>query len=133
MLKYIIFERRGRDDLKPEGMQTHFKKGVTTMCILSLLQRREMYGYELVQETERISGGLLTLQDGTLYPVLYRLQEQGYITDRKELVGKRMARVYYRLTDDGVAYLQRIRAEYESVSEGTRRILRFGEVRDETA
>lgn len=119
--------------MKQEGMQTHFKKGVTTLCILSLLQRREMYGYELVQETERISGGLLTFQDGTLYPVLYRLLEQGYITDRKELVGKRMTRVYYRLTDEGADYLALIRWEYEQVSEGARRILQFGEVRHETA
>lgn len=119
--------------MKAEGLQTHFKKGVTTLCILSLLQQREMYGYELVQETERVSGGLLTFQDGTLYPVLYRLQEQGYITDRKELVGKRMTRVYYRLTESGRDYLRLIREEYEAVSEGTRRIIRLGEAQSETA
>lgn len=119
--------------MKQEGMQTHFKKGVTTLCVLSLLKRREMYGYELMQETERISGGLLTFQDGTLYPVLYRLLEQGYIADRKELVGKRMTRVYYRLTDEGAAYLRQIRAEYEQISEGTRRILGAGEASRETA
>ena len=119
--------------MKQEGMQTHFKKGVTTLCVLSLLKRREMYGYELVQETERISGGLLTFQDGTLYPVLYRLLEQGYIADRKELVGKRMTRVYYRLTDEGAAYLDYIREEYERVSEGARRILGQGKASRETA
>lgn len=119
--------------MKQEGMQTHFKKGVTTLCILSLLQRREMYGYELVQETERVSGGLLSFQDGTLYPVLYRLQEQGYIADRKELAGKRMTRVYYRLTPEGSDYLQRILQEYRQVSEGARRILQYGQVKHETA
>ena len=118
--------------MKQEGMQTHFKKGVTTLCILALLQRREMYGYELVQETERVSGGLLSFQDGTLYPVLYRLLDQGYIADRKEQVGK-MTRVYYQLTESGADYLGRIRQEYEQISEGARRILQYGQARHETA
>lgn len=119
--------------MKNEGLQTHFKKGVTTLCILSLLRRGEMYGYELVQATERISGGKLVLQEGTLYPVLYRLQEQGYVADRKVLVGKRMTRVYYRLTPEGDRYLSQIREEYEQISEGARRIIEEGELRHETA
>ena len=44
-----------------------------------------------------------------------------------------MTRVYYRLTEEGAAYLERIRLEYEQVSEGTRRILQFGQARHETA
>lgn len=119
--------------MKNEGMQMHFKKGVTTLCVLSLLERREMYGYEIVQEVERASGGFLTIQVGTLYPILYRLLEQGYIADRSELVGKRMTRVYYRLTDAGTLYLSGIRREYEAVSEGVRRILGSGEALHETA
>lgn len=132
-LQYDISNKQGGIGVKQEGMQTHFKKGVTTLCVLSLLQRRDMYGYELVQETERVSGGLLTFQDGTLYPVLYRLQEQGFISDHKEPAGKRMTRVYYHLTDEGADYLSLLRQEYAQISEGTRRILQFGEVRHETA
>ena len=112
--------------MKNEGMQTHFKKGVTTLCILSLLRRGEMYGYELCQQTERLSGGLLRFQEGTLYPVLYRLCEQGYLRDEKRLAGKRMTRVYYSLTDEGRAYLDQIAAEYEQISAGVQRILAFG-------
>lgn len=119
--------------MKAEGLQSHFKKGITTLCILSLLQGKKMYGYELVQETERISKGNLVLQEGTLYPVLYRLQEQGYISDEKVLVGKRMTRVYYSLTPAGVTYLQQIKAEYAQISEGAALILRHGERKDETA
>ena len=65
--------------------------------------------------------------------MLYRLQEQGYIADRKELAGKRMTRVYYRLTPEGADYLQRILQEYRQVSEGARRILQYGQVKHETA
>ena len=72
-----------------------------SLVILSLLKREDMYGYQLVQETERASGGKLTTQEGSLYPVLYRLQEQGYVSDRRELVGRRMTRVYYHLEPTG--------------------------------
>ena len=119
--------------MKNEGMQSHYKKGVTTLCLLSLLRRGEMYGYELAQEAERISGGLLSFQEGTLYPVLYRLQEQGMITSRKALVGKRMTRVYYSMTPKGMEYLAQIQAEYDAISEGVRRIVGTGVARHETA
>ena len=106
-----------------ERMQPNFKKGVTTLCILSLLQSREMYGYELVQATEELSRGQLKLQEGALYPVLYRLQEQGFVSDRKVLVGKRMTRVYYSLTQEGRQFLQEIRADYEQITRGVWSIL----------
>ena len=80
-----------------EPTQGNSRRGVMSLVILSLLKREDMYGYQLVQETERASGGKLTTQEGSLYPVLYRLQEQGYVSDRRELVGKRMTRVYYHL------------------------------------
>ena len=131
---YSLFRsKKERVRMNPEGMQTHFKKGVTSLCILSLLARREMYGYELVQEAERVSGGLLSFQEGTLYPVLYRLQERGFITDRKVPVGQRMNRVYYSLTPKGTEYLAQIREEYEAISEGVRRIVGRGAARHETA
>ena len=106
-----------------DRLQSNFKKGVTTLCILSLLQGREMYGYELVQATEEMSRGGLVLQEGTLYPVLYRLLDQGLIADRKVLVGKRMTRVYYSLTPAGRQYLGEIRAEYTQITRGVWNIL----------
>lgn len=91
--------------------------------LLSLLRCGDMYGYQLVQETERASGGFLTTQEGSLYPVLYRLQEQGWISDRKVLVGKRMTRVYYHLEPAGDAYLDTLILEYLNVTTGVLRIL----------
>ena len=62
-----------------------FQRGVMALILLSLLRREDMYGYQLVQETERRSGGRLKTQEGSLYPVLYRLQEQGLISDHRVL------------------------------------------------
>ena len=83
-----------------------------------------MYGYQLVQETERASGGRLTTQEGSLYPVLYRLQEQGLVSDRRELVGKRMTRVYYHLEPAGEEKLRELTADYEAVTAGVFAIIR---------
>ena len=54
----------------------NYRRGVMSLVLLSLLKRGDMYGYQLVQETERASGGKLTTQEGSLYPVLYKLQER---------------------------------------------------------
>lgn len=104
----------------------NFQKGVAAMVILALLRHEDMYGYQLVQEMDRRSGGKLSTQEGSLYPVLYRLQEQGYISDRRLLVGKRMTRIYYHLEPAGEAWLRELIAEYESVTDGVFQIIRRG-------
>lgn len=107
-----------------DSSQSNYRRGVMSLVILSLLKRGDMYGYQLVQETERASGGRLTTQEGSLYPVLYRLQEQGFVSDRRELVGKRMTRVYYHLEPTGEEKLRELTAEYESVTAGVFAIIR---------
>lgn len=101
-----------------------FQRGVMALILLSLLRREDMYGYQLVQETERRSGGRLKTQEGSLYPVLYRLQEQGLISDHRVLVGKRMTRVYYHLEPAGEARLEEMIREYESMMTGVTAIIR---------
>ena len=107
----------------------NFRRGVMSIVILSLLRNEDMYGYQLVQETEKGSNGRLTTQEGSLYPVLYKLLEQGYISDRKVLVGKRMTRVYYHLEPSGESKLQELIAEYEEITQGVFQIIRKGQER----
>lgn len=114
-----------------ENPQISFRRGVMSLVILALLKREDMYGYQLVQETARSSGGKLTTQEGSLYPVLYKLVEQGMISDRRVLVGKRMTRVYYHLEPAGDAYLQALIQEYEDVTQGVYQIIRKEETEDE--
>lgn len=100
-----------------EGL-VNFQRGVLPIVLLSLLKQEDMYGYQLVLETERRSGGRLVTQEGSLYPVLYKLLDAGYISDTKKLVGKRMTRIYYHLEPTGEEYLQALIREYEKVTEG---------------
>ena len=101
-----------------ESSQASFRRGVMSLVILALLKREDMYGYQLVQETSHASGGKLTTQEGSLYPVLYKLQEQGLISDRKVLVGKRMTRVYYHLEPAGEHRLEELIRDYLDVTQG---------------
>lgn len=110
-----------------DNSQNSFRRGVMSMVILALLKREDMYGYQLVQETEKASGGKLTTQEGSLYPVLYKLLDQGFISDRKVLVGKRMQRVYYHLEPAGEQRLQELIQEYEEVTQGVFQIIRESE------
>ena len=91
--------------------------------LLGLLKQGDMYGYQLTQEMERQSLGALSMQEGALYPVLYKLQDAGYISAEKVLVGKRMTRVYYHLEPAGQAYLETLVADYRAVSDGVLRIV----------
>lgn len=104
--------------------QNSFRRGVMSMVILSLLKREDMYGYQLVQEIELKSGGKLTTQEGSLYPVLYKLLDQELISDRKVLVGKRMTRVYYHLEPAGAERLKELVQEYEEMTQGVLQIIK---------
>ena len=104
-----------------------FRRGVMSLVILSLLKREDMYGYQLVQETVRQSGGRIETQEGSLYPVLYKLVDQGLISDRKVQVGKRMTRVYYHLEPAGEERLRELIREYRELSQGVFQIIEGGD------
>ena len=102
----------------------NFQRGVLPLVILSLLKQEDMYGYQLVLETEKRTGGKIITQEGSLYPVLDRRLDAGYVSDTKKLVGKRMTRIYYHIEPSGEAYLQALIKEYERVTEGVFTIVR---------
>lgn len=80
-------------------------RGAGPVAILKLLERGEMYGYELVEALAARSGGLLEMGQSTLYPMLYNLEAKGFVAARWDDSGPRR-RKYYRLTDDGKARLK---------------------------
>lgn len=100
------------------GISDNLKRGTVELLLLTLLGKQDMYGYQLSQTLAERSEGLFPLQEGSMYPTLYRLMEKGLISDRKELVGKRRIRVYYHLETQGEAYLDEIRREYFSLNQG---------------
>ena len=108
-------------------VRENLKRGTVEMILLHLLQGRDMYGYELLQEMNERSKGKFTLKDGSMYPILYRMIDKGLITDKQVLVGRRRTRVYYHLTEEGKKYLNEIKEEYFFITEGISNILNFKE------
>ena len=109
-----------------EQLQGSFRRGILPLIILSLLKTGDMYGYQLVQETARRSGGAIVTQEGSLYPVLYRLQDAGLVSNKRVLVGKRMTRVYYHLEPSGEAHLEQLAREYRVICKGVMQIMDGG-------
>lgn len=114
----------------PDSSQGTFRRGIMALVLLALLQKEDMYGYQLVQETERRSGGRIVTQEGSLYPVLYKLLDQGLISDRRVQVGKRMTRVYYHLEPAGEERLAQMLQEYRNITDGVFMIAK-GEMQDD--
>ena len=109
-----------------DNAQSSFQRGVMSLLILSLLDQEDMYGYQIVQEIAARSGGTIVTQEGSLYPVLYKLQDQGMISGEKVLVGKRMTRVYYHLEEPGRRRLQELSREYRAITQGVFQIIQGG-------
>ncbi len=82
------------------------KRGTLEMILLKLLSERPMYGYELVSTLEQRGGEQFQLKEGTLYPVLYRLENAGLIEPKWETLERGVPRKYYRLTAGGTDQLK---------------------------
>ena len=100
-----------------------FRKGLLPLIILSLLKNGDMYGYQLVKEISERSGGIITTQEGALYPILYSLSDAGYISEEKVKVHTRQIRVYYHLEQAGIDYLNELLREYHQVEDAMKNIL----------
>lgn len=78
------------------------KKGALDMLVLKLLEREEKYGYQLITELRERTCGAVTLKEGTLYPILYRLEDAGLVKSRLAAQAKKEpARKYYTITEQG--------------------------------
>lgn len=111
------------------AIKDNFKKGSLELIVLTILQERDMYGYEIGQLIQERSKEILIIPEGSLYPAIYRLEEMGNITGRHELVGRRRMRVYYHLEPSGRERLKFLREEYESTCHGIRSIFEETESR----
>ena len=80
-------------------------RGSAPLAVLTLLDRGEMYGYELVEALERESGGLLAVGQSTVYPLLYNLESRGHVKPIVRTAPSGRRRKYYRITAAGRRWL----------------------------
>lgn len=85
--------------------------------ILSLLLSGENYGYRILQRVKLVSGGVLEWSEAMLYPVLHRLEADGFIRSKWKLSEEGRMRKYYFLTQAGAQELEQEKAHWLSVHE----------------
>jgi PadR family transcriptional regulator PadR len=109
-------------DIDTRALDRELKKGSAELLILSLLEARPRHGYELSKLIHTRSDGQLTFHIDSLYPLLYRLEERGWIKGTwVEKEGERRRR-FYRVTAEGRRVLARQRKTWETFVESVRRI-----------
>ena len=104
-------------------IERELMRGAGPVAVLKLLNRREMYGYELVETLAERTQGALAMGQSTLYPMLYNLEAQGFIEGCWKEAGAKgdggnggsRDRKYYRLTEKGKKRLADDSKQWETV------------------
>lgn len=101
------------------------KKGILEILILKLLSLQNMYGYQLIQLLDLNSNGIFRMKEGTLYPVLYRLEDNKLIESYWEQDGEKRSvpRKYYRITKEGQLEFEKMIKEFSLFITGVNSIL----------
>ncbi|OGH56660.1 MAG: hypothetical protein A3G34_05080 [Candidatus Lindowbacteria bacterium RIFCSPLOWO2_12_FULL_62_27] len=101
-------------------VRDQFIKGTIEMVVLSLLNRKDMHGYLITQELRAKSPEFLGVKEGTLYPLLMRLERRGLVRGRWERpVGKRRQHVY-SITDKGRKGLKERKSMWSGLTRAVR-------------
>lgn len=107
-----------------EKYERQMKKGVLDMLVLRLLKTEPKYGYQIIQEMKEKSEETFLLKDGTLYPILYRLEDDKLVVSKwSEALGKQVPRKYYEITEAGLKALTEIEAVWNRISAGVEKIM----------
>ncbi|TDM04677.1 PadR family transcriptional regulator [Macrococcus carouselicus] len=95
------------------SIRTQLLKGLLDACVLSIIKEKEIYGYELSQKL--LDSGLGNISEGTIYPVLLRLQKKELITSemRESEIGPK--RKYYFITESGIQALEEMTDEWNEI------------------
>ncbi|MFY3792382.1 PadR family transcriptional regulator [Ureibacillus sp. MALMAid1270] len=100
-------------------MNVQFKKGVLNLCVLALLERQDMYGYELVQAISN----QIEISEGSVYPLLRRLTNEGYFTTYLKESNEGPPRKYYQITDLGRKHSEELRQDWKNFIKGVNELI----------
>jgi PadR family transcriptional regulator len=110
--------------MNTRALDRELKRGSAELLILSLLDARPRHGYELSKLIHARSGGQLTFHIDSLYPLLYRLEERGWIKGSWVEKPAERRRRYYRVTAEGRRALAQQRRTWEAFVTAVRRVTR---------
>jgi PadR family transcriptional regulator, regulatory protein PadR len=107
--------------------RTDALQGTLTLLILKTLDAGPRHGYAIAQHIQQTSNALLRVEEGSLYPALRRLEQEGWVKSTWSVTeSQRKARVY-SLTAEGQKQLDEEEAKWQRLLQGVRHVLRFAE------
>jgi PadR family transcriptional regulator PadR len=99
-----------------ENWTTQLRKGVLELCILNIIGRSRVYGYDIVKQLRGVDA--LVVREGTIYPILSRLKRDGLVRTSIEESSEGPARKYYELTRRGEQQLSEMNAYWTKLTSG---------------
>jgi PadR family transcriptional regulator, regulatory protein PadR len=121
LLQCIVLQESETEDTV-ETRSTQLLKGTLDMCLLATIAQHPCYGYEMVQRLAH--QGLALVSEGSIYPLLSRLQQRGYIEGYLVPSPDGPPRKYYRLQPKGAEQLAQWQAEWEIFAQAVSQILK---------
>ena len=103
--------------------RTDLMQGTLELLILNTLARESMHGYGIVQRIHEAAEDLLKVEDGSLYPALYRMEERGWLKSEWGLSDNNRRAKFYKLTRTGQKKLAAERANWSRISKAVNKIL----------
>ena len=103
--------------------RTDLMQGTLELLILKTLSRESMHGYGIVQRIHEAVEDLLKVEDGSLYPALYRMEERGWITSEWGVSENNRRAKFYKLSRTGRKQLEAQSANWSRVSQAISRVL----------
>jgi len=107
----------------PTSERTDLLQGTLDMLVLRTLSAQPMHGYGIAQHIQRLSDEVLTVEQGSLYPALQRLQLKGWITSSWDITPTGRRARYYKITRTGRKQLEAKAADYDRVAAAIARVM----------
>ena len=108
------------------GIDKGWMAGSTAMLLLRLLEERDRYGYQMIEELARRSNDVFEMKEGTLYPILHALEKGKYLSSYEQQAPTGRMRKYYKLTRKGRELLADKKTEWARFHQGVEDVLSGG-------
>jgi PadR family transcriptional regulator, regulatory protein PadR len=106
--------------MNTDNIQVQLRKGVLELCILNIISRGEVYTSDMIQE---LTQARMMVVEGTLYPLLTRLKNSGYLDYKWVESSSGPPRKYYMLTDTGAAFLGELTQTWQDMTRSVQQIM----------
>ena len=104
-------------------MEKNFIGSSSNLLILSLISRKDMYGYEIIKELEILSDKSFQLKEGTLYPILHKLENMKWVKSYLTESENQTKRKYYKITNLGIQQLAEEKQNWEDYMTSVMKVL----------